>query len=329
MRVFLPGDSVPSLLTCLASRMEVIAPVEVSGAPVFASWSGQPLALAENPLISPVEFFLPMKEVLFRYEQDCGRYTFKETSARPRMIFGIRPCDIAALKVLDRIFGSDPADHPYFDKRRSTVLVALNCINPSDGCFCSAFGSGPDCGAGFDLALTEIGSGYLVETGSPAGVLILREHPQFFLEASVSQLLEKGDIMKRTKEGMDAKNTHTIAQIKEAIERADWKALGRECLNCGSCTFVCPVCHCFTIVDRGVPDGERMRCRDTCLLSGFSRMAGGGNPRTLHGERLQNWYRDKFEYIPQNTGLLGCVGCGRCARACLAEMDRWSLKVKR
>jgi ferredoxin len=72
-----------------------------------------------------------------------------------------------------------------------------------------------------------------------------------------------------------------------------------------------------------------VRCRDTCLLSGFSRMAGGANPRISQGERLHNWYLDKFAYIPQKTGLAGCVGCGRCSRVCLAEMDRWSLEVKR
>ncbi|MDD1739311.1 MAG: 4Fe-4S dicluster domain-containing protein [Methanothrix sp.] len=99
-------------------------------------------------------------------------------------------------------------------------------------------------------------------------------------------------------------------QIREAIKRADWETLGRECLGCGGCTFVCPVCHCFNILDRGIPDGERLRCRTP-------------------GQRLRHWYQDKFEDIPKITGLPGCVGCGRCRLACPASINRADLSVQR
>ena len=329
MRALLPRESLVPLLEKLNSRMEVVAPILVEGTPVFASWKGQPLALEENPIMPPLEFLLPQREVLFRYIQDSGRYTFEEVQARPRLIFAIRPCDLRAVAVLDRIFGSKPMDHAYVDKRRSVILVGYNCLSPQQGCFCSALETGPECSDHNDLQLTELKDGYLVESGSAAGVLIMKEHPEFFLEAHESHLSEKSALMKKAKEAMKANEGRSAAKIRELIKGADWNALGRECLNCGSCTFICPVCHCFSILDRGVPDGERMRCRDSCLLSGFSRMTSGSNPRISQGERLQNWYRDKFEYIPENTGLLGCVGCGRCSRVCLAEMDRWSLEVKR
>ncbi|VVB69563.1 Sulfhydrogenase 2 subunit beta [uncultured archaeon] len=326
---FLPQERLARLLGLLSDLMDVVAPILIEGVPVFASWSGQPLALKDNPLQPPQEFFLPQREVLFRYIQDSGSYSFEEAAGKPRLIFGIRPCDLRALTVLDRIFGSDPVDQFYFDKRRSTVLVALNCTQPGLDCFCDRLGFGPECSEPPDLQLTEMDKGYLVQTGSPAGILILREHPEFFLEASKSHLQEIGKLLARAREAMKSRSGRSLPDIKEAIKKADWSALGRVCLNCGSCTFVCPVCHCFTIQDLGIPDGERMRCRDTCLLSGFSRMAGGANPRSSQGDRMQNWYQDKFEYIPQRTGLLGCVGCGRCSRVCLAEMDRWSLEVKR
>jgi ferredoxin len=329
MKAFLPKDNLVPMLTRVGRYMEVVAPIEVEGVAVFASWSGQSLALKDNPLLPPLEFFLPQRETIFRYVQDSGRYSFEEAAGKTRLIFGIRPCDLRALAVLDSIFGSPPLDQIYFDKRRSTVLVALNCNEPGESCFCEHLGSGPKCSDSVDLQLTEIAGGYVIETGSPAGILILKEHPEIFLEASRSQLLEKDELMKQAKEVMKDRKARSLPEMKEAIEKADWNALGRVCLNCGSCTFVCPVCHCFTIQDLGVPDGERIRCRDTCLLSGFSRIAGGANPRANIGDRMKNWYLDKFEYIPQRTGLLGCVGCGRCSRVCLAEMDRWSLEVRR
>ena len=162
--------------------MDVVAPQKVDGAVVFASWKGQEMALQENSLLSPLEFLLPQRDVLFRYTQDSGRYSFAEPSAKFRLIFGIRSCDLCAVAALDKIFGSAPADHPYFEKRRSTVLVALNCTRPAESCSCSSSGSGPECRDLFDLLLTEVRDGYLAETGSAAGIMILKEHPDMYLE---------------------------------------------------------------------------------------------------------------------------------------------------
>jgi sulfhydrogenase subunit beta (sulfur reductase) len=329
MKAFLPKESLVPFLDSISSRIEVVAPVKIEGTPVFASWNGQPLALEENPLLPPQEFLLPQREVLFRYIQDCGMYTFEETLSKPRLIFGIRPCDLKALAVLDRVLGSEPADYHYFDKRRSTVLIGLNCTQPGEGCFCAPLHAGPEASDTSDLQLTDLGEGYLAETLSSAGVLILKEHPEFFMKAERVHLSQKREILERSKEAMQAYKERSRTQIKQAIEMADWDALGRRCLSCGGCTFVCPVCHCFNILDLGVPDGERVRCKDTCILSGFSRMTSGVNPRRSQGDRMQNWYRDKFDYIPQKTGLIGCVGCGRCSRACPAEIDRWTLEVTR
>ncbi len=134
--------------------------------------------------------------------------------------------------------------------------------------------------------------------------------------------------MKAARDDIEAR-PGSLKEIGEAIKRADWTALGRQCLNCGGCSFICPICHCFNIVDLGVPDGERIRCRDSCIFSGFSRMTSGVNPRRSQGERMQNWFLDKFEYIPEKTGMIGCVGCGRCSQVCLAEIDRHKLEVCR
>lgn len=327
MKALLPKKNLLLLLEALDSRMEVVAPILAEGVPVFASWKGQPLGLESNPLIPPQEFLLPQRDVLFRYVQDSGRYTFEKESAKPRLILGIRPCDLKAVAVLDRIFGKEPPDNLYFERRRSTIFVGLNCCEPEEGCSCAAFGAGPEADELSDLQLTDLGENFLVETGSPAGVLIMREHPEFFVEAGEKELAEKKTALRRAKEALSG--GMSPSEIKAAIEKADWDALGRQCLSCGGCTFVCPICHCFTIMDIGVPDGERLRCRDTCILSGFSRMTSGVNPRKSQGERLRNWFLDKFEYIPENIGLLGCVGCGRCSRACLAEIDRQRLEVLR
>lgn len=314
------------LLEELAGTLEVVAPVFVGGEAAFATWRGGALALeADNPLASPMEFFLPKKEVLFRYVQYSGRYTFSEDSPRARLIFGMRPCDLRALKVIDGLFGADIPDLPYAGRRRSTIIVALNCTTPGDGCFCRSMGSGPGAAEGYDLLLTDIGRGYLVEAGSPAGVYILRAHQRHFEKADPEDQREKELLLALAEEKMIKRGPFPNPEkIREAIDEVDWEEAGRRCLRCGGCSLVCPVCHCFSLLDQGVPDGERLRCRDSCILSGFSRMTSGANPRPGLGERLRHWYLDKFVYIPEKTGLFGCVGCGRCNRVCLGEADRWS-----
>jgi sulfhydrogenase subunit beta (sulfur reductase) len=318
-------DLVP-LLEELAETLEVVAPVQVEGEAAFATWRGEALALDDkNPLTSPMEFFLPQKEVLFRYVQYSGRYTFSEDPPRARLIFGMRPCDLRALKVIDGIFGADLPDIPYAGRRRSTIIVALNCTTPGEGCFCRSMGSGPGAEGGYDILLTDLGRGYLVEPGSSAGVYILRAHHRHFEEADPGDIKEKERLLALAGDEIVTRGPSLNPEkIREAIDGVDWEEAGRRCLACGGCSLVCPVCHCFSVLDQGVPDGERLRCRDTCILSGFSRMTGGANPRAALGERLRHWYLDKFVYIPEKTGLFGCVGCGRCTRVCLGEVDRWS-----
>jgi sulfhydrogenase subunit beta (sulfur reductase) len=331
MIALLPKENLMPFLMKLSEKMEVIAPVDEAEEPVFITWKGQALSLEKSPLIPPIESLLPHREVLFRYIQESGSYTFEETPPRTRLIFGMRPCDLRAVAVLDKIFGSEPKDGAYFGKRRWTILVALNCTSPGEGCFCSQLGSGPEAVDGFDLLLTELEEGYLAEIGSPAGMLILKDCSTLLKEADDSHLSAKRRLLVDAERSLDSQagQGRSLRQMRQAIKDADWEALGRLCLSCGGCTFVCPICHCFNILDLGVPDGERIRCRDSCILSGFSRMAGGANPRRSPGERMRNWYLDKFEYIPKKTGLAGCVGCGRCSRTCLAEIDRFKLEAKR
>ncbi len=326
MKAFLQRDKLLPLLETLSRHIEVIAPLATQAGPVFATWQGQTLDLETKTLSPPTEFLHPHKEVLFRYVQEDGRYTFEEEQIHPRLLFAIRPCDLHAIALLDKIFGEQPPDQAYFRRRRATALVVQNCIAPGRECFCTAFGAGPVAVDPCDIEITDIGEGFLCETETPAGILILNAGENLLQPAQPWHLQEKARLLQVARVAMP--QDRSSAQIREAMKNADWEALGQECLGCGGCTFVCPVCHCFNILDSGVPDGERLRCRDSCLLSGFSRLTGGANPRRTPGERLHHWYQDKFEDIPVITGLPGCVGCGRCHLTCPAAINRVNLTVE-
>ena len=115
----------------------------------------------------------------------------------------------------------------------------------------------------YDLLITEIEAGYLVEAGSPEGILMLSDHSEFFLDATDAQQKERNRLMGEAEEQVKARSDISLQKMQDIILATDWETLGRECLSCGGCTFVCPVCHCFNIIDLGIPDGERVRCRDT------------------------------------------------------------------
>ena len=61
--------------------------------------------------------------------------------------------------------------------------------------------------------------------------------------------------------------------MEARFESPYWREVSRTCLTCGICSYLCPTCHCFDIVDEGY---LRVRCWDTCSSDTFTSMACAG-----------------------------------------------------
>lgn len=72
-----------------------------------------------------------------------------------------------------------------------------------------------------------------------------------------------------------------------------WDDYDSRCINCGRCNFVCPTCTCFTMQDLFYSEngkaGERRRVWASCMVDGFTEVAGGGCYRQKNGQRMVYW----------------------------------------
>ena len=103
----------------------------------------------------------------------------------------------------------------------------------------------------------------------------------------------------------------------ESFESDFWVETAMKCLGCGACSYLCPTCHCFDIVDESTWNhGTRRRNWDCCSYAMFTRHASGHNPRPDQASRCRQRVMHKFKYFPDRFGRVACVGCGRCIRGC-------------
>ena len=104
------------------------------------------------------KYLHPPRQVLWRSQRtDQGTTIAAEPpSDQPRAFIGVRPCELAAIAVQDRVMmeGSHIDPH-YAARRKNTFIVAVNCGRAVSTCFCTSMGTGPRATSGYDIALTR------------------------------------------------------------------------------------------------------------------------------------------------------------------------------
>ena len=111
--------------------------------------------------------------------------------------------------------------------------------------------------------------------------------------------------------------------LRGAFDNPIWAEKAQKCLSCGSCNLVCPTCYCFDVkdeVDISLKSAERYRVWDGCLMEDFAKVAGDENFREDRLQRYRHRFYRKGMYLFDKYGLIACVGCGRCASACLSDI---------
>jgi sulfhydrogenase subunit beta (sulfur reductase) len=244
----------------------------------------------------------------------------------PQVLFGVHPCDITAIGTLDAAFGKDIPDPHYLARRAATVIVGLDCAaSCDDSCFCLDMGSlYPE--TGFDIMLTPERDRYFVEVKTDLGQQIAKLAKLEPANKQDMQLRQKFTEEKRS--NFHYKLPCEVKYLPEILDASYdslvWEAIARRCFSCGSCNTTCPTCYCWDVYDDVAMDlskGCRVRRYDSCQLDPFAEVAGGENFRKDRWSRLRHRMFRKGKYILEQTGRTGCVGCGRCERACVAGIS--------
>lgn len=249
-----------------------------------------------------------------------------------RIVIGVKNCDLSSLEIQDYVFLSEPIDPYYKQARDKTVIVSCDCTDCKEVCFCPVVGEQPWAKKGFDVNISPITSGYIIESGSPKGEEMLKISGNYLSTAN-KQLLDERDERRKSLynkvagQALKLKGLQTGLDLQKAIKNSEnsdlWDDFSKDCVECGACNFSCCTCHCFLLAD-GLDvskNATRIKQWDACLYLNFARVAGGHNPRKHRAERLYNRFDKKFNFFPNVLKTYACDGCGRCAEACTGNID--------
>ena len=271
----------------------------------------------------------PQLRLLQAKRQGSSFQVIPEDTTPPSYAFiGVRPCEIKAIEIQDRVFrGKDFTETHYDETRSLAFILAVNCGRANDTCFCTSMDSGPKAKEGYDLAITEIldreSHRFVVDIGSKKGRealdgIHIEEAGPEYLDICEKQYQETCSQMSRKIKTDGLRDT-----LLENPNHPRWEEVAQRCLSCANCTMACPTCFCTTVEDTTDLTGdhaERWRRWDSCFTMDFSYVAGS-HIRNSTKSRYRQWMTHKLATWHDQFGTSGCVGCGRCITWCPAGID--------
>ena len=243
-------------------------------------------------------------------------------------LIGVRPCELAAIQVQDRVFLFDRFTDPiYASRRRDSFILAVSCTRAGVTCFCASMKTGPKAEAGFDLSFTEIHESgrhyFVVEVGTENGAEVLAPVRRAVAGAADKTAASRTVAQAEENMGRRLDTTGIKDLLYRNYENPQWDKIGARCLSCANCTLVCPTCFCTTVEDRtslGGESAERVSIWDSCFTLDYSRTAGGIMRQSVVS-RYRQWMVHKLAAWIDQFGTSGCVGCGRCITWCPVGID--------
>lgn len=253
------------------------------------------------------EAMTPLSETLFFFTEKETKLA--DIDERPVLVF-LRSCDLHALRRQDAIYLQNGREKdPFYQRRRELLkFVLIGCQEAYENCFCVDMGSNQT-KEGYVFSIDKTKETYRFQVLDPS-----------FRDAFVSLSAKEEEVtpfyVTETKTKVEVPDEVPATIIKHPL----WDEYTTRCIGCGRCNFVCPTCACFSMQDIFYTDngkvGERRRVAASCMVDGFTDVAGGGQYRRTQGERMRFKVLHKISDHKKRFGENMCVGCGRCDDVC-------------
>lgn len=307
-------DQVNVLLRRISEDYNIYAPKRFSGGGAYSGTDCirygiihgiDEIVFDEKSHYSFKEVLLPASQTLLYFTQSEIKET--EPPSKRAVIF-LRSCDLHAIKRLDDMYlNNGPEDYYYRRLRNGIKIVLMGCAHSFENCFCTSMGTNRTCD--YDMCIDVEDSYYRVDCKEITWMEMLRDmkcaeqhvEPRYVEDNNIS--------------------VHIPENLSEKVSESSlWRDYDARCIACGRCNFVCPTCTCFTMQDilysENGKAGERRRVMASCMVDGFTDVAGGGGYRKKNGDRMRFKVMHKVYDYKQRKGYHMCVGCGRCDDIC-------------
>lgn len=319
----------------LTSRFRVFSPVLKEGRPIKGTdYTYRRLLEGDLLEFNPYRAIEPLKSFFTRPKEEVARYFDKDSFSAEidkLVIFGVKSCDLIGHKIQDYVFLEGvEVDSLYRARRENTIFISSDCTDFKEVCHCLGWEIQPYPEIGFDLNLSPLNDGYVVEVGSKRGNELIQEYKEYFVLAKDTQIsgrrAKRDSLVERLKRHLLPQNlvNKTIVQklVRDGYNSDTWKQFMLTCVECGGCNFICDTCHCFLLSDAQKGNkNARLRVWDSCQYANYARVAGGANPLKLRAQRLRFRFTKKFDFFIDNIGIPACCGCGRCIEVCPGKID--------
>lgn len=309
-------DGFSKLIENLGQRYRLFAPVRKVGEGRFTDTDvvrydfindASEIELEKKSDYSFKEILLPLSQTLFFFTENEVKEA--DQDERDVLVF-LRSYDIHALKRLDQIYlGNGPKDY-FYDRIRKHIKLVLIAGEEQDD---------PD-GFSASMGTNFVKDGYLFSVEEKDETYFFQVRDDAFNDDFERAGGEKTDVTPSY-----PKENKTKVRIPKEIPNSIykdplWDEYTSRCIGCGRCTIVCPTCTCFTMQDIFYTDngkvGERRRVNASCMIDGYTNVAGGGQYRRKQGERMRFKVLHKIYDFRKRFGYDMCVGCGRCDAVC-------------
>ena len=321
---FLNKNNLTDFLEQLHVNYRLLVPADYHGLTQFVPYSQvkagvSQLYLDGNVTVSPKTAYFPQSEAMYKFSAQGKKLAIEEMPMldTTQVLFGVRHCDTKAIQCLDQVFLDDTFTDPqYKDKRDKTIVFALACNTPKATCFCESMG--------IDRANAEssVADVQVYDFGNVFGFEAISDNGAACLDGLTGLMQGEAKLPEQQPQNISFDVSKLPETLKTMFDHPIWDEYAFKCLNCGTCSYICPTCHCFDINNkmRGTT-GLKLRTWDSCMFGEYTLMAGGHQPRPGKKERVRNRFLHKLQYFNEKHDMSLCVGCGRCIAKCPVNMD--------